>query len=69
MEHGKEANPTFYLYKNINKPYHMDYCFASKKLLNPNTSLEIGGYEIWSKLSDHMPLIIDHIGPEISINP
>jgi len=60
-DHGQESHPTLYLTKNIDKPYHMDYCCASKSLFSENTSIEIGVYEDWIKLSDHMPVIIDNI--------
>ena len=59
--HGEEDHPTLYLTKNIDKPYHMDYCCASQRLINHQTSIEIGVYQDWIKLSDHMPLIIDNI--------
>ncbi|HEY3429640.1 MAG TPA: endonuclease/exonuclease/phosphatase family protein [Cyclobacteriaceae bacterium] len=32
QEQGKEIHPTFYLYKNKEKPYHLDYCFVSADL-------------------------------------
>jgi len=57
--HGEETHPTLFLLKNKQKPYHLDYCFASKSLIHEHTKIEIGDYEDWIKLSDHMPLIID----------
>ncbi|WP_299682997.1 endonuclease/exonuclease/phosphatase family protein [uncultured Dokdonia sp.] len=30
---GKEKDPTFYLYKQLGRPYHLDYCFVSKTSL------------------------------------
>ena len=32
-EFGEETNPTFFMYHHSNKPYHIDYCFASTSLL------------------------------------
>ncbi len=55
---GDEIDPTFYMYKNEIKPYHMDYCFASKSLLN-NCQMTIGAFKDWISLSDHMPLFVD----------
>lgn len=55
-EQGKESEPTFYMYRNKNKPYHIDYCFYKK---NKIKNLEIGKFEQWISLSDHMPMIID----------
>lgn len=56
--HGKENKDTLYLLKNENKPYHMDYCFASKNRIVENTTVEIGQFNKWIKQSDHMPVII-----------
>jgi exonuclease III len=55
---GKESQPTFYLYKNNTKPYHLDYCFVSGDILNNLTHVEIGEYNHWIKHSDHMPLFV-----------
>lgn len=57
--HGNESDPTLYLLKNKLKPYHMDYCFASENMINEYTSIQIGRFEDWIELSDHMPLIVD----------
>ena len=61
-EHGAEKHPTLYLTKNEAKPYHMDYCCASQSLFGEDTTIEIGRYDEWIELSDHMPVIVDHIG-------
>jgi exonuclease III len=58
-EHGKEEHATFNLYKNITKPYHLDYCFASQDILSKLKSVEIGIHAQWKTHSDHLPLIID----------
>lgn len=55
---GKESQPTFYLHKNLEKPYHIDYCFASSKYVKKVKFLEVGDYINWKHLSDHAPLII-----------
>ncbi len=59
QKQGLEKDPTFYLYRHQNKPYHLDYCFASKNLLEKINSVEIGDFEHWTKYSDHVPLIVD----------
>ena len=56
---GQEKHPTFFLYRHENKPYHIDYCFVSKRLASKIKSVEIGGYSDWVKYSDHSPLIVD----------
>lgn len=58
QEQGKENHPTFFLYRNMDKPYHLDYCFASADLYDKVKSMEIGTYENWITRSDHTPLII-----------
>jgi exodeoxyribonuclease III len=55
---GKELHPTLYMYRHKNKPYHIDYCFASSDLLQHLSKVEIGGYDFWAKYSDHVPLMV-----------
>ena len=38
------------------KTYHIDYVFL--KGLNPK-SIEIGSYDDWVKLSDHVPVVVE----------
>lgn len=59
QEQGKELHPTFFLYKDISKPYHLDYCFASKFFMNKLKNVTVGEYKNWTKHSDHNPLIIE----------
>jgi len=59
IEQGKEIHPTFFLQRNQNKPYHIDYCFASNHIIEKVQKVEIGNYENWIEFSDHSPLIID----------
>jgi exonuclease III len=58
QEQGKEKHPTYYLYRHADKPYHLDYCFASADLAKQIQSVEIGEYSYWSKYSDHVPVIV-----------
>jgi exodeoxyribonuclease-3 len=53
----KETKPTFFLQRNRDKPYHIDYIFASSDLLN-NCELEVGQHDDWLPFSDHMPLCL-----------
>lgn len=55
---GREEHPTFYLYKHKDKPYHLDYCFASTDMTNKIQSVEIGGYDLWKQYSDHVPVMV-----------
>lgn len=56
---GTEEHATFHLYRHLDKPYHLDYCFASNDLLKKLKGVEIGLHEHWYKHSDHLPLIVD----------
>ena len=49
---GKEKKNTFYLYRHLDKGYHIDHCF---------TNLNIQSYDVldnqeWLNISDHMPV-------------
>ena len=55
---GKEAHPTFYLYRHKDKPYHLDYCFASAQISDKISSVEIGDHDFWKQYSDHVPVMI-----------
>lgn len=57
-EQGKETTPTFYLQRNLQKPYHIDYCFASRIIVNKVKNTTIEPFEKWIHLSDHSPLVI-----------
>lgn len=58
---GEEIHPTFYLYRHKDKPYHIDYCFASKEFIDLIESVEVGTYEDWKIHSDHKPLEVTFI--------
>ena len=56
---GKETQPTFFLHRNKEKPYHLDYCFVSEKFWSKEFSVTIGNFDEWIKLSDHLPIEIE----------
>jgi exodeoxyribonuclease-3 len=58
QEQGKEKHPTLYLYRHKDKPYHLDYCFASADLAEKIKLVEVGKHAYWTKHSDHVPVII-----------
>lgn len=57
---GAEEHPTFYMYKDRERPYHIDWCFVPNDwLIN---SVAVGDYETYCRKggpSDHAPLIVD----------
>ena len=59
LEHGFEAEPTFYLYRNIEKPYHFDYIFVHESWLTEKSLLSICEPATWLKYSDHIPLLFE----------
>ena len=54
---GKEQHPTLFMYRHFDKPYHLDYCFASKQMLEKLKSVIIGDFDFWKPYSDHVPII------------
>ncbi|MES1181200.1 MAG: endonuclease/exonuclease/phosphatase family protein [Flavobacterium sp.] len=56
---GREEHPTHYLYRHRDKPYHLDYCFASADLACKIESVEIGDFDFWKQYSDHVPVIVN----------
>jgi exodeoxyribonuclease-3 len=55
---GKEQHPTLYMYRHIDKAYHIDYCFVSAAMAENIRSVEIGNFDFWIRYSDHVPLIV-----------
>jgi exonuclease III len=56
---GEEKDATFFLYRNTEKPYHIDYMFGSTAFLDNLNNIEIGDTETWLKLSDHLPVLAE----------
>lgn len=54
---GQESRPTFFLQRNMLKPYHIDYVFTSTDILNKST-IRVETSKSWLKASDHMPVIL-----------
>ncbi|MFT6815710.1 MAG: exodeoxyribonuclease-3 [Sphingobacteriales bacterium] len=58
-EQGKESCPTLFLHRKIERPYHIDFCFASDYFVKRLNKVEVGIYNDWIKHSDHCPIIVD----------
>jgi exodeoxyribonuclease III len=56
---GKEEHPTLFMYRHQDKPYHIDYCFASVDFIDKMTNVEVGLYHDWTHCSDHKPLTVE----------
>jgi exodeoxyribonuclease III len=59
-EFGYEKDPTLFLLKKKEKPYHIDYIFASKNFINNIELCFVGKYKDWISLSDHMPVFAEY---------
>lgn len=55
-EQGKKSENTFYLYRHLDKPYHIDYVYACPSGVE---KYEILDAEEWISLSDHMPIVFE----------
>ncbi len=56
-EQGKETRPTLFMYRHHDKPYHIDYCFATSDFIARLKSVEVGDKDFWLEFSDHVPVI------------
>lgn len=56
---GHEKDKTLFMQRKIDRPYHIDYCFASLNLIDKLENVEVGAYEKWTTYSDHKPLIVN----------
>lgn len=52
---GQESQPTFFMYRKPDRPYHIDYAYVPK---NTNFTISFGGQNFLEH-SDHLPLILD----------
>ena len=53
---GEEGTGTFYLYRNKDKGYHIDYCFIDPHRIKGFAILD---RDFWLKHSDHIPIVLD----------
>ncbi len=59
-EHGKETNSTFFMQRNQQKNYHIDYLFSHQSLYTcENSSFKIFDKHIWLTHSDHLPMLFE----------
>lgn len=56
-EQGKESLSTFYMHRNLDKPYHIDYAFLPSEYI-VDSRMQVGDADKWLELSDHLPLLL-----------
>ena len=61
-QQGQESRATLFFTYNEDKPFHIDYCFASEWFGQRLRSMTVGAVKDWLEDSDHMPLIVDFEG-------
>ncbi len=57
--HGEENQPTLYFRHHKYRPFHIDYVFLPEQWASRIMGVDVGDYEEWAKVSDHVPLIVD----------
>lgn len=59
VDQGDEKDATLFMYRNPDKPYHIDYIFGSTEFQRNMGSIMIGSPGTWLQLSDHVPVIAE----------
>ena len=55
-QQGEETQATFYMYRHNDRPFYIDYCYCDPAEVK---KFEIGKFDNWAGLSDHMPLEVE----------
>ena len=58
-KHGSERENTFYMYRNQEKCFHIDYCFLPNSWLKRVKKVSVGTHKEWYTLSDHSPIFVE----------
>ena len=57
--YGEESQFTYYHHQDLEKPFHIDYCFVSQEFIDGLNHFKIGELEEYIKVSDHLPLLLE----------
>jgi hypothetical protein len=58
-DQGEETRPTHYYWHQKERGFHIDYIFIPEDWAKRISKVEVGEYECWSSLSDHVPIVVD----------
>lgn len=53
---GEESKATFFMYRHLDKTYHLDHVFAASDNVK---YLEVGYGNHWIEFSDHVPIVFE----------
>ena len=56
IPHGSEPDNTFFMHRNLDKGYYIDYLFAASKFFTSSEKMNIGDRNKWLQYSDHLPI-------------
>lgn len=56
---GAETVPTFFSRRSQANSHHIDFCFIPESWADQLVSVEVGKFEEWIALSDHMPITVE----------
>ena len=59
VEQGVEKEATFFLYRKIEKSFHIDYIFVNKSWFTQDSSFSLFRPDEWLKHSDHVPILFN----------
>jgi len=56
---GAESRATHFHGGKAAAPFHLDYCFLPSAWAKRVTRVDVGSYEHWHEVSDHVPVVVD----------
>jgi exonuclease III len=57
--HGAETRPTYYFWHRKERCFHIDYIFVPREWMKHVVDFEVGTYRKWTRVSDHVPIVVD----------
>ncbi len=56
---GQESQSTFFMNRNLARPFHLDYVFIPRRWLKSLDKVWVGNPQIWLRYSDHCPVYVE----------